>query len=37
MSYEVVVKFLCVNEEFELVEKLLKIGEIDRRIKIWFE
>lgn len=36
-SHEVAVKFLCANEEFELAEKLLKTGEIDRRTKTRLE
>ena len=36
-SHEVAVRFLCANEEFELAEKLLKTGELDRRTKTRLE
>lgn len=36
-SHEVAVKFLCANGEFELAEKLLKTGELDRKTKARLE
>ena len=36
-SHDVAVKFLCANEEFELAERLLKTGELDRRTKTRLE
>lgn len=36
-NHEVAVKFLCVNEEFELAEKLLKTGDLDAKTKLCLE